>query len=174
MIRSKRINKYALAFTPIIHFVVLSAILLYSAQNFALDKIGRMGIGFSQELQNDLPALSFKIQKNRSFAFGALANFSSSSNGGYGAGIKLYRNLFDEPQLHFYSSAMLGLLGKKISGTTYSGFQFDLTLGTEFHLQGLNSVGFSLEFGVQAYKTSQFVFQTLGHSFVVAGVHFYL
>jgi hypothetical protein len=142
---------------------------------FSYDKIGRLGIGLSNEFNNNVPALSFKMQKNRSFALGGLLGISSSeTNGGYGAGLKLYRNIFDEPQLNFYFAGLGAITSSKVNSTSYSGFQFDLSLGSEFHFTGLNSIGFSFEFGVSAYKAKNFVFQTMGNTFVVSGVHFYL
>lgn len=142
---------------------------------YSYDKIGRLGIGMSNELKTDNPAISFKMQKNRSFSFGGLFSLSTDQDSGaYGVGLKVYRNIFDEPQLNFYLTGMGGLIGKKQNTTTYSGFQFDLGLGSEFHFTGLNSIGFSFEFGATAYKTKNFVFQTMGNSFVVAGIHFYL
>jgi hypothetical protein len=129
----------------------------------------------TNQLKNDFPALSFKMQKNRSFAIGGMAGLSTNeSNGGYGLGLKVYRNIFDEPQLNFYLAGMGGILSNKINSTSYSGFQFDLSLGSEFHFTGLNSLGFSFEFGVSASKTKNFVFQTLGNNFIVSGIHFYL
>ena len=141
----------------------------------ALEKTNRLGVGMTNQLKNDFPAISFKMQKSRSFAYGAMVGVSTSEkNGGYGTGIKLYRNIFDEPQLNFYVSGAAALLGNKIDGKTYSGFQVDLSLGSEFHLSGLNSIGFSFEFGVSANKKKDFVFETLGNNFLVAGIHFYL
>lgn len=146
-----------------------------STPSYALEKTNRLGIGMTNQLKNDFPSLSFKVQKSRSFAIGGMGGISTSdSEGGYGAGIKLYRNIFDEPQLNFYVSGMAAVLSNKIAGKTESGFQFDLSMGSEFHLAGLNSIGFSFEFGVSANKKKDFVFETLGNNFVVAGVHFYL
>ncbi len=142
---------------------------------YALEKNNRMGVGMTNQLKNDFPALSFKTQKSRSFAYGGMAGLSSSqSNGGYGAGLKLYRNIFDEPQLNFYMAGMAAILANKMAGVNYSGFQFDLSFGSEFHFSGLNSLGFSFEFGVSANKKKDFVFETLGNNFLVAGIHFYL
>ncbi|MBC7712617.1 MAG: hypothetical protein H7177_04735 [Rhizobacter sp.] len=141
----------------------------------ALEKTNRLGLGVSNELKNDIPALSFKIQKSKSFAYGGLIGFSSSQNdGGLGVGIKLYRNIFDEPQLNFYLAGMGALISTKEDAKTYSGFQFDLSLGSEFHFTGLNSLGFSFEFGVSANKKKDFVFETIGSHFLVVGIHFYL
>lgn len=141
----------------------------------ALEKTNRLGVGMTNQLKNDFPALSFKMQKTRSFAYGGMAGISTSdTSGGYGVGIKLYRNIFDEPQLNFYLSGMGALLSNKINGVSHSGFQIDLSFGSEFHFTGLNSLGFSFEFGVSANKKKDFVFETLGSHFIVAGIHFYL
>lgn len=141
----------------------------------ALEKTNRLGVGMTNQLKNDFPAFSFKVQKNRSFAYGGIVGLSSSdTNGGYGVGLKLYRNIFDEPQLNFYMAGTGALLSNKINSTSYSGFQFDLSFGSEFHFVGLNSLGFSFEFGVSAYKQKDFVFQTLGNHFIVSAIHFYL
>lgn len=141
----------------------------------ALEKTNRLGVGMTNQLKNEFPALSFKIQKSKSFAFGGMAGISSSdTEGGYGVGLKFYRNIFDEPQLNFYLAGMGALLSNKIGGKSYSGFQFDLGFGSEFHFSGLNSLGFSFEFGVSANKKKDFVFETLGNHFIVAGIHFYL
>lgn len=141
----------------------------------ALDKTHRLGVGFTNQLKNDFPSLSFKMQKSKSFAYGGTAGLSTNDqSGGYGVGLKLYRNIFDEPQLNFYMAGMGAILNNKIGGTSYSGFQFDLSFGSEFHFSGMNSIGFSFEFGVSANKKKDFVFETLGNNFVVAGIHFYL
>ena len=141
----------------------------------ATDHMNRLGVGMSNELKGDFPSLSFKMQKNRSFAYGGLFGVSTDkTSGGYGAGLKFYRNIFDEPQLNFYLAGMGAILGSKVNGTNYSGFQFDLGFGSEFHFTGLNSLGFSFEFGATAVKKKEFVFQTLGNNFLVAAVHFYL
>ena len=154
----------------------LAVCILFSVSRaHALEKNNRMGVGMTNQLKNDFPALSFKTQKGRSFAYGGMIGLSTSeTNGGYGAGIKLYRNIFDEPQLNFYMAGAGALLSNKIAGSNYNGFQFDLSFGSEFHFSGLNSLGFSFEFGVSANKKKDFVFETLGNNFLVAGIHFYL
>lgn len=142
----------------------------------AMDQIGRLGVGMTQALKTDLPALSFKLQKSPSFAMGGLVGISTDDNsGGYAAGIKLYRNFFDEPQLNFYGSFMGALVKRQTSASTsQSGFQFDLTLGTEFSFVNLQSLGFSFEFGLSLNKLDDFVVETVGYHFIVAAVHFYL
>ena len=155
--------------------LVAVCLIFFSSGAQALEKTNRLGVGMTNQLKNDFPALSFKIQKTKSFAYGGMVGLSTADkNGGYGVGVKMYRNIFDEPQLNFYLSGMGAILSNKIDGTSYSGFQFDLSLGSEFHFTGLNSLGFSFEFGVSANKKKDFVFETLGSHFIVAGIHFYL
>jgi hypothetical protein len=162
-----------------IRFFTLSLLLSLTAlipnQAVALEKTNRLGVGMTNQLKNEFPAFSFKIQKSRSFAYGGMVGFSSSeTQGGHGVGLKFYRNIFDEPQLNFYVAGAGALLRNKLASVSHSGFQFDLSFGSEFHFVGLNSLGFSFEFGVSAHKQKDFVFQTLGNHFVVSGIHFYL
>ncbi len=142
------------------------------------DLRGRLGVGFTNQLANDIPAISIKVQQTKTFAIGGVLGFKSDpDNTLYGAGIKFYRIIFDEPQLNFY---MAGLLASenylKDNNEVASGYQMDGTLGSEFHLQGLESLGFSLEFGVSVRNNSEAgtSFETLGDSFLKAAVHFYL
>jgi hypothetical protein len=145
---------------------------------FAADLRGRMGLGMTNQLANDIPALSLKIQQSKTFALGAIVGFKSNQDYTlYGGGIKLYRIIFDEPQLNFY---MAGLLASENYLTddskVESGYQVDGTFGTEFHFAGLESLGFSLEYGLSVRKVDDggSTFQTLGDQMIKAGVHFYL
>ncbi len=141
----------------------------------AMERISRLGIGFSNQLKNDLTAVSFKLQKSKSFAFGGLLGYSNKDDGGgHSAALKVYRNIFDEPNLSFYTSVTGGLISKKTNGESNSGFQADVTLGSEFSFAGLQSLGFSLEFGVSFYKLDSFISETVGNNFLVSAVHFYL
>ena len=152
---------------------ILTVFVALEAQ--ALEKTNRLGVGMTNQLKNEFPALSFKVQKTRSFAYGGMFGISTGDkDGGHGVGLKLYRNIFDEPQLNFYMAGAAAILSNKINGVSNSGFQFDLSFGSEFHFTGLNSLGFSFEFGVSANKKKDFVFETLGNNFIVSGIHFYL
>ncbi len=145
----------------------------------AADLRGRMGLGATNQLANGIPALSIKVQQTRTFAIGGILGFRSDEDQTlYGAGVKFYRIIFDEPQLNFY---MAGLLASENyldeNDKTKSGFQVDGTLGTEFHFQGLESIGFSAEFGISARNADPeggTSFETLGDNFLKAAVHFYL
>lgn len=154
-------------------------VLLFPTLAFSADMRGRMGIGASNQLANEIPAISLKIQQSKTFAIGGILGFKSDQDETlYGAGVKFYRIIFDEPQLNFY---MAGLLATENyldeNDKTKTGYQIDGTLGTEFHLSGLESIGFSFEFGLSvrdADPKGGTSFETLGDQFVKAAVHFYL
>jgi hypothetical protein len=156
-------------------FLALLTVIFIPKLTQAADRIGRLGAGMSSQLQISQPSLSFKLQKSKSFAIGAIFGVNSEEqSGGLGGGIKLYRNIFDEPQLNFYASGLVGFISKKTASISQSGFQIDLTLGSEFSFRGLGSLGFSFEFGLSLNKTDNFVVETVGNNFIIAGAHFYL
>jgi hypothetical protein len=156
--------------------IIFISFLLFAQSAWATDRRGRLGVGMSNQLKNDLPAIAFKIQKSSSFAFGGLAGVSTRDiGGGHGFGLKIYRNLFDEPQLTFYTSLLAALIKQKILTGDNQGFQFDLTVGSEFSFAGLQSLGFSFETGVSFNKiNSEFGIETVGYHFITAGILFYL
>ncbi|MEI8347416.1 MAG: hypothetical protein WCG27_08110 [Pseudomonadota bacterium] len=167
--------KYSLTRSLISWGLFLFALTPFLTAN-AADYRGRLGVGLSNQLMNDLPAISFKLQKSRAVSMGAVINASNhATNGGYGAGLKLYRNIFDEPQLTFYGALLGAYIDRKTTDKKdKTGFQFDLTMGSEFCFSGLQSLGFSFEFGVSFNKMTDFVVETVGHNFITAAVHFYL
>lgn len=159
----------------LVFFILLTGLSL-SFGAYAVDRRARLGLGASNQLDLDgTPSLSFKLQTARTTSVGLLAGLDSSEDGAVGAGVKLYQNFFEEPQLVFYG-ALLGAYINDKNATTQdtSGFQIDLTLGSEFHLAGLKSLGFHFEFGVSLNKVDEFKVQTVGSEMIVMGVHFYL
>ncbi len=154
-------------------FLILFSI-TFGAQ--ANNLVNGFGVGLSNQFANDIPGISIKFQKTPLFGVGAIAAFDSAdTDGGYGAGLKFYRLIFAEPQLTFYMAGLLAMIGQKTNGKNDSGFQFDGTLGSEFCFSGLQSIGFSFEFGISINKMrDDFRFQTVGNHMVSAAVHFYL
>lgn len=138
----------------------------------ALNMMGRLGVGMSGQLANQLPALSFKVQNSREAAYsGLMAVDANSNNTNYGFGLKLYRILFDEPHLNFYAAFMGALLKKN----DQSGYQLDGTLGSEFHIPGIESLGLSFDFGMSWNKVNNVRhIETVGYNFISAALHFYL
>ena len=156
--------------------ILILSTLLCTSTSWARNQTGRLGVGFTQQFVNDVPALSFKLQKSSGFAMGAMAGMKlDDQDGGYAAGLKFYRIIFDEPQLNFYGATMLGLINDKENNQSKTGFQFDFTLGSEFHIPGLDSIGFSFEFGLSLNKLrNDLVIETMGDHIIKAAVHFYL
>ena len=156
--------------------IILVALLLATLPAWGMNKSGRLGVGLTNQLINDLPALSLKIQQNRYFALGGMLGFRSNEDTTlYGAGLKIYRIIFEEPLLNFYMAGTLASLSYEENEKARSGYQLDGTMGTEFHLEGIESIGFSFEFGVSYNKGPRGqTFETLGDHFLKAAVHFYL
>lgn len=157
--------------------VILFFLTVSGIQNlWAVDLKNRLGIGVSNQLINNLPAISMKLQKSDLFAFGGLFGLrASDKDGGFSAGVKLYRNIFREPQLTFYSALTLAIINSKTLETSTTGFQVDGTFGSEFHFSGIDSLGFSFEFGLSVNKFNEnFSVDLTGYHFIHAAIHFYL
>ncbi|MAX66545.1 MAG: hypothetical protein CME66_06385 [Halobacteriovoraceae bacterium] len=150
----------------------------YSSLCHGSSLVGRLGIGATNHLESKMPAISLKLQRNRSSALGGHFAMDSSSNGlDYALGIKGYRYIYEEPQLNFYS-ALAGTYftyTNEADDKTEQGYQIDGTFGAEFSFQGLESVGFSFEFGIglSEYQKETHL-KTVGHNMMVSAVHFYL
>lgn len=154
-------------------FIILLAWPMLSCHG--TDHLQRPGVGMSNQLINNMPAISIKLQKSKTFAFGALINLGTNdTRGGYGAGLKIYRIIFAEPNLSFYGSTLVALINRKTAANDDTGFQIDCTLGSEFHFSGLESIGFSFEFGISINKLGDFNIETTGQHIVSAGIHFYI
>jgi hypothetical protein len=160
----------------ILLFTFAVTLLLVSRQAQAISEVGRLGVGVSEQFVTGKPAISIKLLKSRSFAVGALLQMKlDDTNGSTGAGLKLYRNIFIEPNLNFYSSVMAAYLKSKTTGRNDTGWQVDLSLGSEFSFTGLQSLGLSFEFGVSLHKlTDDLIIETLGNHIVKAAIHFYI
>jgi hypothetical protein len=152
--------------------LALSIFSLISFHAHATNLMGRMGVGLSNQFVTDQPAISFKVQNSRLFSWGGLLAIDANNDDtDYGFGLKAYRHLFDEPNLNFFVAGMAAILQK--AGD--SGYQLDGTFGTEFHIPGLESIGFSFEAGLSINKIDdQSHIETLGNNIVKAAVHFYL
>ena len=158
----------------------LLALCLISTLSYGADLRGRMGVGASNQLANEVPAISLKVQQSKTFAIGGILGFRSDQDHTlYGAGVKFYRIIFDEPQLNFYMAGLFATENylDEEKDKLKSGFQIDGTLGSEFHFSGLESLGFSFEFGISARNADPdggTSIETLGDQFLKAAVHFYL
>jgi hypothetical protein len=158
--------------------IIFFVVLLLPSLVLGADLRHRLGVGLSNQLANGLPAVSLKIQQSKTFAIGGVLGLNSDQNNTlYGAGVKFYRIIFDEPQLNFYLAGLFATENYLNGASTKTGYQMDGTMGSEFHFSGLESIGFSFEFGFSARNakpSSGTTFQTLGDNFLKAAIHFYL
>ena len=156
----------------IIVFCLITAIPTY-----AMNLMGRLGVGMSEHSASGQQSISIKLQRSRSTALGGYFGFNSvAGKSNYNVGAKLYRIIYDEPALNFYSMAALGLFTmQNESDDTQSGYEFATGFGTEFVLQGIESLGFSFEFGLGYNNANGDTnFGTHGHNILKAAIHFYL
>lgn len=159
-------------------YLITIFLLVISFQTaFAAGQIGRLGVGMSDQLVSNMKTLSLKLQRNRSSAIGGTFGLDSSSDGSfYALGIKYYRLIYEEPQLNFYSAFGGSFFTYKNSADeTKQGNQFDGVFGTEFSFQGIESIGFSFEFGMRMYSYNQEThIGTTGYNMISSAIHFYL
>ena len=146
--------------------------LFVASEANAVSLLGRMGVGMTKQLKGDLTGLSLKVQQTRESALGVIAAVSADEDvTDYAFGGKYYQILFDEPHLNFYGAGMLAML----KTNDKSGYQVDATLGSVFHIPGIESLGFSFEFGVSLNKVDGIrSIETTGYNFFNAAIHFYL
>ncbi len=154
----------------------LLLVLAFANQAYAKNLNGRLGIGLSNQLKNDIDSVDFKVQRSRVYAMGLILNAKmNDDDGGWGAGLKLYRIIFEEPQLTFYAAGLVAAINTKTSNVSTTGFQVDLTVGSEFSFSGLESIGLSFETGLSINKPQDdMTFETVGNHIVLAGIHFYI
>ena len=155
--------------------ILLVPLFLFPILLNAAPNLGHLGLGYSNQLDNNIPSFSFKYQSSPTISWGGLFNFSTAENGGWGVGAKFYRNIFSEPNLLFYSAFLLGYASRDYTNTSSeSGVQMDLTIGSEFFIPGIQSIGLSFEAGISYDTLGDSTFKTTGSNFVTAEIHFYL
>lgn len=167
-------KKFCYASLRILFLTNLLAVLTAPAANAARNLSHRLGMGFTNQIattaDGTIPALSGKYYFSKNYATSlAFGLDTRSANSTVAAGSKLYKNLFLEDNLVFYTGAGLAFVSRNGSKLQLSAF-----LGTEFFLSGLPSLGFSFEAGIRGDSYSgSFAIRTIGDSFLTAGMHFY-
>ena len=147
----------------------------------AKDLHGRFGLGYNQQfsntgLQNGVPAISLKYGLTRDLALSLIAGVTTASPINTALGGKFYKHLFMERNLNFYYTLGGAMMSGAPAGETDSslGFEMLAAFGTEFFIPGVESLGWSMEAGALLSNASgSFVLQSMGASFIQAGMHFY-
>lgn len=170
---SPTLLKYALGYALCV-MIFFSSSLTQAAPGEDKTLNGRLGLGFTNQVASTsggtVPALSAKYYMSRSFSASLALGFDTKSNDSTTAlGAKLFRNVFYESNLIFYTGAGLAYVNRK--GGKIQGSLF---LGSEFFLAQLPSLGLSFEAGIRGDNTTgSFAVRTTGDSFLTAGMHFY-
>lgn len=152
--------------------LIIIVFFLVSTSCFA--KNGRFGVGITNQPEASVDSLSFKVHTSRRTAYGGVLGVSNNDSGGHVFGLKLYRKLIQENNLNFFGALYGGYKSEGPENNTVSGFQGDLTFGTEFFFQGLEQLGFSFEMGVSINTFDEFEFKTKALNTVQGAIHFYL
>lgn len=155
-------------------FLLLLPSMVFGAPGEVKTLKGRLGVGFTNQVASTadgtIPALSAKYYLSHSFATALATGFDTRNNSSTLAlGLKMFKNIFYEPNLIFYLGGGLAYVNRNGSN-----LQGSLFLGSEFFFSQLPSLGFSFEAGVRGDNTSgSFAIRTTGDSFLTAGMHFY-
>jgi hypothetical protein len=158
-------------------FTMLTVLLLIlSSNSYAYSLLGRLGMGMTNQVATDVTQLSLKVQKTKTMALGLLLGIKSDTDDtNYAIGGKIYKLIYDEPQLNFYTALLIAVFNTTEESETKSRFQLDASFGAEFALRGLESMGLSFEFGMSINnKGGNTSFQTVGDHVMQAAIHFYL
>lgn len=141
----------------------------------ARDLQGRLGLGYNAQFANQrassgVPGVGLKYAMTKDLAIEGVIGAESGSNSQTTFGAKLFKNIFYENNLNFYSFFAGGAL--KSSGLT--GYDLQGGFGAEFFIPGIDSVGVSFEVGGEATNISgSTVIRTLGLTFLQSGMRFY-
>jgi hypothetical protein len=156
---------------------LLSLILFASSIGYAKDLNSRLGVGYSNQfgLDEDLPSVAMRYYPNSDYGLmAALGVDTEKDNSRFGFMAKIFKIVFKEDNLNFYTGAGAGVISREKAAKTDSGFDLSGFLGAEFFLPGLENLSLSFEAGVGITSvSSQVRFRTIGDSPLRAGIIFY-
>ncbi len=159
----------------ILFLLIFSATLFLGPSAFAVDLANRLGVGYSDQLSAELPALTARYYPNSRTGFSlAVGVNTKNDNSAFGVLGKLYRIVFTEDNMNFYIGGGAGMLSIETAGDNNSGFELMGFLGGEFFFSGLENLGFTFEAGVGIRSDSDgTLFRTIGHHPLKGGIIFY-
>ncbi len=155
-----------------------SLVLCHGAPAHARDLQGRLGLGYNSQFANAgsgfapfaTPGISLKYAVTRDIALNLIGGLTTSTRLNAIVGGKVYKTLFFETNLNFYTMIGFGL----VSGGGNGGIDAFGGFGAEFFIPGIESLGIQFETGAGIDNLSgSFVFKTIGVSILNAGIHFY-
>jgi hypothetical protein len=158
-----------------IYLITTILVLLLSPAAQAVDLANRLGVGYTNQLSEDLPSITARYYPNANTGLSlAMGVDTQDSNSKFGLLAKLYRVVFTENNLNFYVGGGAGLLSVEFAGENRSGFELLTFLGAEFFFTGLENLGFTFEAGVGVRSDSDGTrFRTVGDHPLRGGIIFY-
>ncbi len=159
----------------IVFLLVFSASLLGPQSVMAVDLANRLGVGYSDQLSSELPAMTVRYYPNARTGFSLAVGVNTRNQfSTFGALGKIYRIIFTENNMNFYVGGGAGLLSVETAGVNNSGFELMGFLGGEFFFSGLENLGFTFEAGVGIRSDSDgTLFRTIGDHPLKGGIIFY-
>lgn len=156
-------------------FAATCALLVVAPEASAKDLSNRLGVGYKNQFGANIPGIALQYYPGPQLAVSAVVGVDTQEdNSKFGAMVKIHRVVFEEQNLNFYLGAGAGLLSNEVAGVNQSGFELLAYGGVEFFFQGLENLGFSVEFGPAVTSLSSNVrFRTFGDSPLNAGITFY-
>lgn len=140
----------------------------------AKDLSHRLGIGYRDSYSFPLPSMAVQYYPNTDFGIiSALGIDTEDKNSRFAFSFGMRKIIFKEENLNFFFGGILTLANTDDGIDKRSGFEMAATVGSEFFLQGLDSLGFNVETGVAVSNLNKVRFRTLGDSFVKSGIIFY-
>jgi hypothetical protein len=157
------------------YMLIFSATILSSQPLWAVDLANRLGVGYSNQLAVDVPAITARYYPNSATGFSLAVGINTENQeSAFGVLAKIYRIIFTEDNMNFYIGGGAGLSSLEEAGQSNSGFELMGFLGGEFFFSGLENLGFTFEAGVGIRSDSDgTLFRTVGDHPFRGGIIFY-
>ncbi|MEZ0393277.1 MAG: organic solvent tolerance protein [Pseudobdellovibrionaceae bacterium] len=141
----------------------------------ARDLTSRLGVGYRNSLVTmSLPSVAaFYYPSPDVGVLGSLGVDTEDNNSKFAFAGGVRRIIFKEDNMNFFAAGQVAMVNQEVASAKDSGFEIAATVGGEFFLQGLESLGFNFETGMGITTVKKTRFRTLGDSFINAGMVFY-
>ena len=141
----------------------------------AKDLTNRLGVGYRDSYVTfDLPSIAaFYYPSPDLGVLGSLGVDTQENNSKFALAAGVRRIIFKEDNMNFFMGGQVAMINNEVSSTKDNGFEISATVGGEFFLAGLDSLGFNFETGVGITNVKKTRFRTVGSSFVGGGIVFY-
>lgn len=150
-------------------------LLFFTTAVQAKDLTNRLGVGYRDSYVSfDLPSIAaFYYPSPDLGVLGSLGVDTQENNSKFALAVGVRRIIFKEDNMNFFMGGQVAMINNEVASTKDNGFEISATVGGEFFLAGLDSLGFNFETGVGITNVKKTRFRTMGSSFVGGGIVFY-